>query len=929
MSTPVKKVKHYEILEPIGKGGMGEVYLAQDTILDRKVAIKFLPEDLQNDPVARERFIREAKSAAALDHPFICKVYEAGEVDGKAYIVMEFLEGENLKDRMERGPLVLPESLNIALEIAEALEKAHKNEIVHRDLKPANIMLTPQGRVKVLDFGLAKKVLPQEEGGMAATISHASLTEYGAITGTLAYMSPEQARGEEVDQRSDIFSLGIILQEMLSGLHPFSKPSAIETLSSILRDPPPQPNIKPKTMSPILFPILRRSLAKDPNERYGDIADFAHDIRKAQREIIGGGTFLRRVVPVAAASVVVIALLVFALLKFIGQPKVSPTESTPESISVIIADIQNQTGDAVFDGVLEKLLSISLDGASYISVYDRKQARQKMIQLSPGSQGELNLESAQLLSRREGINAVISASIEQSDGGYLVKAWALDPTSSDKIAQVSQTIGTKADILKVADYLSAKLRADLGLIPEDSTEALIKETFTTSSLEAMNAYVLAQELDDLGKPEDALKEYLRAIDNDPNFGRAYAGLAVISYNQGQYEKAKEYYQEAMKRIDQMTDREKYRTRGGYYLMIRDFKKAIEEYSALVEQFPMDYSGHANLALSYFFARNMPRAVEEGQIDVELNPQSINGHYNLAWYALGAGNFQLAQNSTRSLVDNNPDFVEAYVCLALAQIAQDQREQATETYRQLEAIDSFGQTLAATGFADLAVYEGRLGDAVKILDRGIVFDLENNWTYNAADKSIILANIYLLQGKKSLALEEADRVISASSREEVLLSVALVYLNADKERKARELAAQLSKQFYPEALAYAKLVGGELSMARDDIPSAINLFQEAQSQVDTWLGHFLLGRAYLEGGAFTEAYSEFETCLKRQGEAASLFLNDLPSFRFLPPVYYYLGRAQEGLESDAASASYQKFLQIKEQSENDWMVEDARRRLAAN
>jgi tetratricopeptide (TPR) repeat protein len=208
-------------------------------------------------------------------------------------------------------------------------------------------------------------------------------------------------------------------------------------------------------------------------------------------------------------------------------------------------------------------------------------------------------------------------------------------------------------------------------------------------------------------------------------------------------------------------------------------------------------------------------------------------------------------------------------------------------------------------------------------------MENNWTYNAADKSLILANAYLLQGNKSLAIQGADRAISASQREEVLLAAAFVYLNANEIGKAREIAGQLSKQFYPEVLAYAKLLGGELSLARDDIPSAINLFQEAQSHVDTWLGHFLLGRAYLEGGAFTEAYSEFETCLKRQGEAASLFLNDLPSFRYLPPIHYYLGRAQEGLESDAASTSYQRFLQIKEKGDEDWMVKDTRRRLSVN
>src|SRR4030042_5982125 len=221
-----EKVKHYEIIELIGKGGMGEVFLARDTILDRKVALKFLPDELEGDTRTRDRFVREAKSAAALDHPFICKIYETGEWHGKAFIAMEFIEGQTLQDRIEQERLGLNDSIRITLEIAEALENAHKAGIVHRDLKPANIMITSQGHKKVMDFGLAKRVLPG--GGSAElsrTLTQASLTERGAIAGTIAYMSPEQARGESVDPRSDIFSLGIILYEMLSGKHPFSNPS--------------------------------------------------------------------------------------------------------------------------------------------------------------------------------------------------------------------------------------------------------------------------------------------------------------------------------------------------------------------------------------------------------------------------------------------------------------------------------------------------------------------------------------------------------------------------------------------------------------------------------------------------------------------------------------------------------------------------------
>jgi serine/threonine protein kinase/tetratricopeptide (TPR) repeat protein len=929
MSTPIKKVKHYEILEPIGKGGMGEVFLAQDTILDRKVAIKFLPEHLQNDLVARERFIREAKSAAALDHPFICKVYEAGEVDGKAYIVMEFLEGENLKDRMQREPLSLPESLNIALEIAEALEKAHKNKIVHRDLKPANIMLTPQGRVKVMDFGLAKKILPQEEGGMAATISHASLTEQGAIAGTLAYMSPEQARGEEVDQRSDIFSLGIMFQEMLSGTHPFSKPSAIETLSSILRDPPPQPNLKPKTMSPILFPILRRTLAKDQNERYQDIADFAHDIRKAQKQIIGGHHFSKKLIPVIAGGVVVIIIALFLLLKFVRPPTAATPESDLQTISVLVANFQNQTGDTIFDGVLEKALDISLAGASSLTIHNRQNAIRLAAELDPLTGETLTKEVAQLVSRRAGINVVVGGSIEATEKGYTINVWALDTVKSELVYEDSITISTKTEILKAADGFATKLRSKLGDISADSLQVLTKETFTTTSLEAMKAYALAQELDDQGKTEEALTEYLRAIDHDPNFGRAYSGVAVIYYNSGRYEEAEEYFKEAMKRIDQMTDREKYRDRGMYALMRRDFKKAIDEFSSLLEQYPGDYVIHANLAIAYFYARNMPKAKEEGSLDVKYNPQGVWSHYNLSWYALAVGDLKTADEESRKALELEPDFEKAYVTLALTQMAEDKFEQAIETYSKLKDLSSYGKTLAATGLADLAICEGRLTEAIKILDDGIAFDLENGQNYDAAEKYIMLAQTYLIQEKKERAIEAADRALEAIEEADILFSVALVYLNAGQEEKARTMAAELNKKPQPEPRVYAKLIGGELSRARGDIGNAVTLFHEAKDLIDTWIGHFFMGRAYLQAEDYTAAYSEFETCLKREGEAASVFLNDLPTYHYLFPVHYYLGRTQEGLGSEAASDSYNRFLEVKEKDDgNDPIVEDARRRLTA-
>lgn len=208
---PLPRIKHYGLLSIIGKGGMGEVYLAHDAKLDRRVAIKFLPDELHKDPKARERFLREAKAAAALDHPFICKVFEAGEFQGRSYIVMEYVEGKSLRERIDEGPFPLPEALKAALEVCEALEAAHAKGIVHRDLKPSNLMCTPQGHIKVMDFGLAKHIVSEPAGTLTHTLSRTmtadpagrpSITTPGVVVGTIAYMSPEQARGEPVDRKS-------------------------------------------------------------------------------------------------------------------------------------------------------------------------------------------------------------------------------------------------------------------------------------------------------------------------------------------------------------------------------------------------------------------------------------------------------------------------------------------------------------------------------------------------------------------------------------------------------------------------------------------------------------------------------------------------------------------------------------------------------
>jgi tetratricopeptide (TPR) repeat protein len=532
-----------------------------------------------------------------------------------------------------------------------------------------------------------------------------------------------------------------------------------------------------------------------------------------------------------------------------------------------------------------------------------------------------------LLSQREGINAVVNGSIEPAKGGYLIKSWAQDPVSGKTLASADQTIRNKTDVLKAADYLSTRLRAGLGIIPADSAEALIKETFTTNSLEAMKAYADAQELDAQGKEPEAIAAYMRALDHDPNFGRAFAGLAVAYYAQGEWQLADKYFTEAMNRIEQMTDREKHRTRGGYYLFKNNFKRAIEEYTALLKHFPKDIAGHTNLALAYFFGYKMPEAFQEGLLALEVEPDNLDHRYNQSWYALASGDFDRAKLEARKTLEIDPKYAKAFIVLALAEMAEGRTAEAVKMYEQAEGLDPMGASYALTGLADLALYEGRLEDAVAILKKGISADIENKSAYRAAIKSVMLAQAYLDQAKNTLAVEAADQALKTNDREEIMCAAGRIYLDAGQEDKARSMAGELGKKVQDVHLAYSKLLGGYLSLKRGDTANALKLFDEAQGLVDTWLGRFALGQAYLEAEAFAEAAAEFEKCEKRKGEAMAFFLNDLPTSYYLDTLDYYIGRALEGQgKGEAAKESYQKFLNIRANADlGQALVADAQKR----
>ncbi|MBZ5537597.1 MAG: protein kinase [Acidobacteriia bacterium] len=915
----------YRIIELLGKGGMGEVYRAEDLKLSQTVALKFLPEALEANQDMLARFLREVRTARQVSHPNVCRVFDIGEVEGHHFLSMECIEGEDLSTLMKRaGRLPLDQVLAITRQLCAGIAAAHETGILHRDLKPQNIMVDKQGKVLIMDFGIAR------------SMDMPGLTQTAALIGTPEYMSPEQARGEDLDARSDLFSLGIIFYELLTGRSPYKAKTTLASLWKRLEEPARPPIEADPTLPKQLNDIVMKCLQIDPQLRYARAAEILKDLESGQspsmaasRAATGAGAapvvskgIRGRYWKWAAAGVAVLLLAGGFLFRGrIFRP--APPPHGP--VSVLIADFDNTTADPIFDETLEPMLSVALEGASFITSYNRTQARNTAKMMQPGAT-RLDEALARLVAVREGVAVVVSGSISKYGNGYKVDVTTEDAATGKLMVHDAATVEGKKDVLGVAGKLAGRIRRALGDVTPESAQMAAAETFTTGSIDAAHEYALAQDSQYTGKYDDAIQHYLKAVQLDPNLGRAYSGLAVVYANLGELQDSRKYYQMALSNIDRMSDREKYRTRGGYYLVDRNPDKAIDELTQLVAKYPADTSGIANLALAYFYRRNMAKALEEGQRAVDLNPRNVPQLNNVGLYAMYAGYFDTAIRDQKAVLQLNPSFDLAFVGLALSQLAQGRPGDATATYQRLEKLGPRGESSASMGLADLALYEGRTTDALTILEKNIPLDVRNTNSEAAAIKSVTMAQAQLSLGHSAQARAAVEKAVDLFKETGVLYWASQVYLGLNEDSKALALAQQLSNRIEPDPQAYARLIQGEVELKRNRVNEAIRLFQESQKISDPWLGHLDVAKAYLQAGAFLEAHSELELCQKRLGEATAAFLDEVPTCRLIPPLYYYLGRAHEGLKSPDAANSYKTFLGIRSKGTEDPLLADARRRL---
>jgi serine/threonine protein kinase/tetratricopeptide (TPR) repeat protein len=916
----------YRITRLLGVGGMGAVYEAWDGELGVSVALKVIRPEIAGDSTAardlERRFKRELLLARQVTHPNVVRIHDLGEINGIKYITMPYIEGDDLGTILKaEGRLPIPRALAILRQALSGLVAAHRAGIVHRDLKPANIMVDTEGQALLMDFGIARSigVAPEEihKGSSRSKPGSFGETIVGAVVGTIHYMAPEQAKGQTVDHRADIYAFGLILRDALVGLNrQEGAPTALAELQKRLDAAPVSLRTVDATIPEPLDRIVTRCLAPDPAARYQTTAELEADLNRLddQGELIP----IKRVLglPVAAAISLLLVLLSSGIWWYLRPP---PPPVVHDPVSVVIADLQNNTGDSTFDRLLEPTLKRALETASFISAYDRAGLRSAVGVRPPEKLDEV---AARELAIKQGLGVVLSGSVQRQGSGYGISMKAIQTVTGNVIADLKGRASNKDQVLQAATNLVATIREALGDDTSDSARQFASVALSTTSLEVVRHHAAAMEAQSNNKHDEALRSFQKATELDPKFGIAYQGIASMLFNLGKRQEAEKYINEALRHLDSMTERERYSTRGLYYMVTGDSQACVKEFGDLTSRYPASPAAHTNLAACLGLLRNMPKAVDEMRQAVLILPKRAQYRMALAVYSSYASDFQTAEQEARTITDQDTFSVLA---LAFAQVGQGQLSQAMETYQKLATIDALGASLAASGLGDLAAFEGRFSDAVRILEQGGAADLASKDLDRAAAKFASLAYVHLLRGQRGPAVTAAKKALMNSQEVKIRFLAARTFGEAGEITEARNLAARLAKEVQAEPQAYAKVVDGEIALRNKDPRQAIKLFTDANTLLDTWIGHFDLGRAYLEAGQFTQADSEFDRCIKRRGEAMALFLDEEPTYQYLPTVHYYQGRAREAMKTEGFRESYRAYLNIRGKSTEDLLLSEVRQK----
>ena len=959
-----EKVSHYRILEKLGAGGMGEVYLAEDMKLGRKIAIKILSEEFTTNKDRLHRFEQEASAASNLNHPNILTIHELGVDNGRHYIATEYIDGITLRRKLAAEQLEIPEIIDIAVQVGSALEEAHAAGIIHRDIKPDNIMVRRNGYVKVLDFGLAKltETVDRSPADAEAATRMLVQTDAGVVMGTSHYMSPEQARGRPVDARSDIWSLGVVMYEMVGGRTPFEGETSTDVIVAITqKEPPPLARFASNVPAELDW-IVMKALRKDRDERYQTIKELITDLRRLKQRLEfqselerssspsgftesktgdfpGSPTVTQQAVPtiektishLSSAEYIVtgvkrhklaatlIALFVIAASASAFYLYKRNSNSLTERDTILLTDFVNTTGEAVFDSTLKQALAVNLGQTPFLNLFPEDRVRETLRFMGRSPDDRITRDVGREICQRQGIKAMLTGSIAPLGSHYVLTLEALNARSGDPIAREQIEAESKEKVLSSLGTAASNLRQKLG----ESLSSIQRfdmsiEQATTSSLEALNAYAMGNEERAKGRARESLTFYNRAVELDPNFAMAHARIGVFYINQDQLETAKLYLQKSYDLRDRVSERERlYITEKYYNYITGEIDKAVETLKTWSRLYPNDFTPHNNLSLDYQILGNFEESLKEALEAVRLTPDNFTARANLVMSFLGLGRIEEAEQAAKEIEKLNPDSAGVHLnryMFAFLRRDQTVLDREIEWFRGKPEEEEIIIARAMT-----AAYFGKLKESEDLVNRAIEMLKTQKRPENAAREWLGLASNQLLLGKCQQAKANAKAALTSYSGRNALAGAALIYAGCGDVSQAQSIINQLRATYPTDTIINSILlpvIQADIEKSRGNLAEAFRLLESVRTYdrglVTGLMNNYMRGSLYLEQRRGNEAAAEFRKIMEN------------PAIEVYSPAHALahlgLGRAA-AITGDTAGArkAYQDFFSMWKDADADLPV----------